>query len=196
METIREEKPNYVLKAKEAMLVPKNPNPWLGRIKKGVWIIVAFVILSSLIFQENMFKELSWSSQVMLVVLAVGLTFADGSHRVPSPFEIWFYDDYLILYREKYYYSRKVQRKEYWKFYYNEIEKIEFGTVKMRIAIYGDVEAIWYDYNKDGTVPEKPTYHRNVNRTICYFYTSADPDVDFVAEIEKHSPIKVVVAEK
>ena len=61
------------------------------------------------------------------------------------------------------------------------------------MTIYGDVETIWYNYHKDGTLPEKPTYHRTVKGGLCYFYTSASPEVDFVAEIETHSPIRVVV---
>lgn len=194
METIRMEKPNYVLKANEAVLVPKNDNPWLGRLKKAVWIIVGIIILGSIIFQDNIFSELNWSAQVMLIVLAIGLTFTGGSHRVPSPFEIWFYDDYLIVYREKHYYSRKVSRKEYDKFFYKDIQKIQFRKTTQRINIYGVVEGIWYNYNKDGTLPEKPTYHKTTD-SICFFYTSAEPDVDFVAEIEKHSPIKVIVDE-
>lgn len=55
------------------------------------------------------------------------------------------------------------------------------------------MEGIWYDYNKDGTLPAKPTYHRTIDGGICYFYTTEAPEVDFVSEIEKHSPIKVIV---
>jgi hypothetical protein len=193
VETIKLEKPNYVLKANEGVLVPKNDNPGLGILKKAVWIIVGVVILGSIIFQENLFSELSWSAQVLLVVFALGLTFTGGNKRVPSPFEVWFYDDYLIVYREKHYYSRKVSKKEYNKFLYKDIEKIEHRTVTERIGIYGKIEAIWYDYKKDGSLPEKPTYHKTTDRGLCYFYTSADPEVDFVAEIEKHSPIKINV---
>ncbi|GGA79732.1 hypothetical protein [Ornithinibacillus halotolerans] len=190
METIREEKPNYVLKAIEGVLTPKNP--WLSMLKKAIWIIVGLVILLSIIFQENMFSELSWSSQVMLIVLALVLTFTKNSMRVPSPFEIRFYNDYLVVFREKRYYG-KLPRKEFNKFYYDEIEKIVHRTTTERISIYGTIEGIWYDYKKDGTLPDKPTYHKTTKGGFCYFDTSTDKEVDFVAEIEKHSPIKVVV---
>ena len=61
-----------------------------------------------------------------------------------------------------------------------------------RIDMYGMEEVTWYDYNKDGTVPERPTYHRSVD-SLCFFYTMFDKDIDYVAEIEQHSPIKVTI---
>lgn len=48
---------------------------------------------------------------------------------------------------------------------------------------------------KDGSLPEKPTYHRTTDGGICYFYTTEEPEIDFVSEIEKHSPIKVQIVE-
>lgn len=53
---------------------------------------------------------------------------------------------------------------------------------------------MWFDYNKDGSLPEKPTIHRK-SEGICWFYTSPSPEVDFVAEVEKHSPIKVILSD-
>lgn len=187
------EKPNYVLKANEGILVPKNPS--LVPLKKAVWIIVALIIIGSLIFQDNLFTELSWSAQILLIALAIGVTIAGGNVRVPSPFEIWFFDDYLIVYREKRYYDSKVTRKEYNKYYYKDISKVEYRKLTNRIQFEGIIESVWYNYNKDGTLPEKPTYHRTTDGGICYFYTTASPEVDFVAEIEKHSPLKVQIVQ-
>ena len=168
-------KPNYVLKANEGVLVPKNESSPLGKIKLAVWIVIGVILLGSLIFQDNLFGELSGTAQVLLVVIAVGVTFAGGNKRVPSPFEIRFYDDYLVVYRESMYYSKKVIRKEYNKFFYKDINKCQYRVGTKRMNILGDVESIWYNYNKDGTLPEKPTYHRNVKGGICYFYTTEVP---------------------
>ncbi|WP_338470838.1 hypothetical protein R4Z10_18995 [Niallia sp. XMNu-256] len=152
------EKPNYVLKANEGVLVPKNENSLISKLKTPVWIIIGIIILGSLIFQENLFDELSETAQFLLIALTIGVTVAGGHKRVPSPFEIRFYNDYLVVYREKYYYSKKVQRKEYNKFYYKEITKCQYRSQTQRMNIFGDVECIWYNYNKDGTLPEKPFY--------------------------------------
>lgn len=189
------EQPNYVLKANEGILVPKNENLLLGKLKIVAWVIVGVIILGSLIFQTNLFRELSWTIKGLLVALVIGLSFVGGNKRIPSPFEIQFYDDYLIVYREKRYYDRKVTRKEYNKFFYKDIQKIEYRTGTKRIHMKGVIEGIWYDYNKDGSLPENPTYHRTTDGGICYFYTTEEPDIDFISEIEKHSPIKVQIVE-
>ena len=186
------EKPNYVLKANEAALVPKNEKSLLRKLRVPVWIIVGVIILGSLIFQDNLFGELSGTTQALFIAMAIGVTYGGGYTRVPTPFEIRFYDDYLIVYRDRHYYSKKMIRKEYDKFYYKDIKKCVYRAKTKRINIFGIVEGMWYKYNKDGSLPEKPTYHKTTN-SMCYFYTSADPEVDFVSEIEKHSPIKVVV---
>lgn len=193
MESIRMEEPNYVLKANEGVLVPKNEN--LSKLKVAVWIIVGVILIVSIVFQDNLFSELSWSARIMLVVLAVGLSFAGGNKRVPSPFEIQFYDDYLIVYREKKYYNKNLIRKEYDKFFYKDITKCQYRTQTKQINIYGIIEGIRYKYRKDGSLPENPSYHRTTNGGICWFYTTESPEIDFVAEIERHSPIKVSVEE-
>ncbi len=189
------EKSNYVLKANERVLVPKNENSLFSKLKPAVWIIVGVIVVGSIIFQDNLFSELSWSIRIMLIVIAIGVSFAGGYKRVPSPFEIRFYDDYFIVYRKKHYYSKKVIRKEYNKFFYKDIQKVEYRTGTKRIHIKGVIEGIWYNYNKDGTLPEKPNYHRTTDGGICYFYMTEAPEVDFVAEIESHSPIKVAIVE-
>lgn len=134
------EKPNYVLKANEGVLVPKNEN--LVPIKKAVWIIVGLIILGSFIFQDHLFSELTWSARIMLIVLAILVSFAGGTKMVPQPFEIWFFDDYLIVYREKNYYSKKLIRKEYNKFFYKDISKCIYRTTSEKFTIFGILEFI------------------------------------------------------
>lgn len=186
--------PNYVLKANEGILVPKNRTS-KHPLKVFVLIIVGIIIVGSIIFKDNLFSELSVTAKILLVSIVIGICFlGEGSERVPSPFEIWFYDDYLIVYREKHYYNRKVTRKEFDKFLYKDIRKCQYRTITKKINIYGIVEGIWYDYNKDGSLPDKPTYHKTTD-SICQFYTTEEPEIDFVQEIEKHCPIKVVITE-
>ena len=148
------EMPNYVLKANEGVLVPKDENSFLGSFVGGLFA---------------------------------------SSKMVPSPFEIQFFDDYLIIYREKKYYSKNVIRKEYDKFFYKDIAKCQFRTETKQINIYGIIEGIRYNYNKDGSLPEKPNYHKVTDGGISWFYTSESPHIDFVSEIEKNSPIKVII---
>lgn len=186
------EHPDYVLRAEEAVLVPKKDTEILVKLKPAVWIVIGIIIILSFIFGDNIYKELSWTARGLLVALAMGIFFVNSDERVPSPFEIWFYGDYLVIYREKHYYSRKVTRKEYDKFYYKDIKQCQFRTVTQRINFYGIVEGIWYNYRKDGTLPLEPTYHKTTD-SIRYFYTMYAKNIDFVREIEAHSPVRVEI---
>lgn len=61
--------PNYVLKTNEAVLVSKE-SKGLHAMKVAVGIIVAVIVLGSLIFQENLFAEMTWTTRILLVVIA------------------------------------------------------------------------------------------------------------------------------
>ncbi len=185
-------KPNYVLKADEGVLVSKNENSTLGIIKITVWIIVGVIILGSLVFHDNLFSELSWTTRILLIALAIGVIFKGGSKRVSSPIEIQFYDDHLVVYREKIQYKRNLILKKYDKFFYKDIRKCQYRTITKQINIYGIEEGIRYKYNKDGSLPTKPIYHKTTEG-LCYFYTTEAPEIDFVSEIERHAPVKVEI---
>lgn len=186
--------PIYVLKANEAAWAP-NPNAKLmGKIKKIVRIIILVLIAGSLLFGDNLFAELNGTSQVLLIVLFAGTFFVKTNHKVPTPFEIRFYEDRLVLYREKNYYNPKLSRMEFDTFMYKDIKKILYRTSTQRINIYGLVEGKWYNYNKDGSLPMKPSYHKTTD-SFSYFYTSADPEVDFIGTLEKYTSIKVIIEE-
>lgn len=181
----------YVLKFNETVRkIVKDTN---YKIKMAVLIIIGIIIIGSLIFQDNLFTELGWTSRIILISLFIGTLFTGKTEKIKSPIEIRFYDDHLIVYREKRFYSNKVSRMEFNKFYYKDITKCDFSKNTKRLNIVGKIEAIWYDYNKDNSVPSNPTYHRNVDGGICYFYTDLEENLDIVKEIEEHSTIKVKV---
>lgn len=186
--------PNYVLKTQEAVLVPVNQGVGLRFLKMGVWIVVAIIVIGSFIFQLNLFSELSWTARCLLIVLAVGVSFIGGKKTdVPSPIELQFYDSYLIVYRPKRYYSKKVTRKEINKMLYSDIKRCVYKVNSQRLQIYGNVAATWYNYDANGVVSSTPNYNRMVTDTLCYLSTRCAPNVDFKTEIESHSPIKVIV---
>lgn len=189
-DSMEEKAPNYVLKFNDRDL--KKVSDKNSKIKIAVLIIVAILIVGSFIFQDNLFAELSWTARVLLVCLAMGVMFTGKNEELPCPTEIRFYDDYLVVYCERKYYSKRVIRKMYDKFYYKDIHQVQFRRRTQRINIYGVVEGIWYNYNADGSLPQNPTYHKTVD-AICYFYTRLNPEIDYVKEFEEHSPIKVTV---
>lgn len=184
--------PKYVLKTYELAWAPKKNNTSISMVKNGVRIITILLLLASVIFHKNLFAEMSVTSQILLITLFLGTFFVSDKEKVEKPFEIRFYDDYLVLYREKQYYSPRLIRMEFDKFMYANIKKVQYRTETGRINIYGVVEGIWYNYNKDGSLPCTPSYHKTTD-SIAYFYTGKTPNTDFVKEIEAHAPIKVTI---
>ncbi len=187
-------RPNYVIQTNEAVLIPTNQSRGITFLKTGVWIVVAVIVLGSLLFQDNLFSELSWTARVLLFVLALGVTFLGGKKEyVPSPMELQFFEDHLVLYLPKRYYSKHVTRMEINQMKYSEITKCVYKSKSQRIHLYGKGTSTWYNYKADGTIPQTPTQVRNCTAGLLYFNTKFAIDVDFKTEIEKNSPIQVIV---
>jgi hypothetical protein len=182
--------PNHVLRAQEGMLAPKNDNPMLGAVKIAVWVIAAVIIVGSFIFKDNLFGNLAWTTRITFIVIVIVVCFIGGNKRIPSQFEVRFYNDYLVVYREKQYYNKKLSSMEYFKFFYKDIKNCDYDKTTQRMNIQGVLEATWYNYNTDGSLPANPTKQKTAD-SICYFYLiGKDPD-SFISEFETHSPIKV-----
>ena len=186
------EVPYYVLRANEGVRVPKNDSLVLYYLKKMIWWIIVLLIVCSFIFRDNLFLNVNIGVLGLLICVYLYIKILTKEVFVPSPFEIRFYADFMIIYREKYYYHTKLSRKQYDKFFYKDIHNCLYKKTSHRISIFGIVEGVWYDYKKDGTISNQPTYHKTVD-SICYFYTNMAPDVDFVVELETHAPIKVII---
>lgn len=186
------EEPNYIVRANEGVRMPKNDTLALYYTKKVLGWTIVLLIVWSFVFRESLLRGMSMGALVLLVCAFLRVRTLTKEEFVPSPFELWFYTDYIVIYREKYYYHTKLSRKQYDKFYYKDIHQCLYHEHSHRMDILGIVEGIWYDYNKDGTVPDKPTYHKTTD-SICYFYTNMAPEIDFVAELERHMPVKVTI---
>ena len=187
-------KPNYVIQTNEAVLIPTKQSSCFTFLKTGVWIVVTVIVLGSLLFQDNLFSELSWTARVLLIVLAFGVTFLGGKKEyAPSPMELQFFDDHLVLYLPKRYYSKRVTRMEINQMKYSEITKCVYKTKSQRIHLYGNGTSTWYNYKADGTIPQAPTQVRKYTAGLIYFNTQLATNIDFKIEIENHSPIHVIV---
>ena len=177
--------PKYILKANERVLIPKNNSFALYIVKKALWIIIAVLVIASLALRVNLFSEMSLGIKCLFVGLVILVIYKGGNKPQPSPFEMRFYEDYLVIYREKHYYDRKTSKMEYNKMYYTDIRDCDFNKKIERVTLHGVVEGTWYNYKKDGTLPQEPNYHKTTD-SQCYFYTTFAQNIDIVAEIEQH----------
>lgn len=187
------DKPNYVLTTNETVLIPRNKK--VNSLILPTWIIIITIIVISIIFQENLFLKLERTTQVLFVSIVITIFSVGGLKNAPSPIELRFYDEYLIVYRAKRYYDRKVTRMEYNKFIYKDVERCVYRSNQERLHIYGIVSVEWYNYSKSGEVPLQPTITKTAD-SLIFIRTSVSPDVDFISEIEKHTPIKVIIEDK
>lgn len=91
----------YISKDTQMMYETKNPNKILYGLKICLWIIFLLIIVFSLIFKENIFKSMSWTTSVLFFAALIGVSIASGgTKKVSSPIEIQFYKDYFIVYME------------------------------------------------------------------------------------------------
>ena len=146
-------------------------------------------------FGDNLLSELSGGTLALLVVLVLWTWFSKGKDvEDTAEIELQFYDEYLMIYRPKRYYSEKVTRREYNKMYYSEITRSTYEKKNKMLYFFGTVDGKRYNYAKDGSLPEKPTFDKIAKGTMQYISTRNVPDVmQLIEEIEAHSPIKVEV---
>lgn len=187
------QQPNYVLKFNETdSRKVKDRNYY---IKKAVVIIIAIIVIFSIIFGENLFLELSWTARILLIAIALGILFTGKKEDVPSPAELRFYDDYLLLFLERKYYSEKSIKQEYLKMKYSDITKVKYlpNTSNKRFQIYGNGHSLHYDVKKDGSLSIQPSRDKMIEEGMIYFSTNLNQNIDFIKEIEEHSPLKVEI---
>ena len=187
------EHPNYVLKFNETDSKKVKDSTYF--IKRAVIIIIAVIVISSIIFGDNLFLELSWTARILLISLALGMLFTSKTEDLPSPAELRFYDDYLVLFFHRKYYSEKCIRQEHLEMKYIDITKVKYfpNTSNKRFQIYGNGHSIWYDIKADGSIPTQPTEDRTYEKGMIYFSTNLNQNIDFIKEIEEHSPLKVEI---
>lgn len=187
------QQPNYVLKFNETdSRKVKDRNYY---IKKAVVIIIAIIVIFSIIFGENLFLELSWTARILLIAIALGILFTGKKEDVPSPAELRFYDDYLLLFLERKYYSERSIKQEYLKMKYSDITKVKYlpNTSNKRFQIYGNGHSLHYDVKKDGSLSIQPSRDKMFEKGMIYFSTNLNQNIDFIKEIEEHSPLKVEI---
>ena len=185
--------PNYVLKFNETDSKKVKDSNYF--IKKTVVIIIAAIVILSIIFGDNLFLELSWTARILLISLALGVLFTEKKEDVPSPAELRFYDDYLVLFLHRKYYSEKSIQKQYMEMKYSDITKVKYfpNISNKRFQIYGNGHSIIYDVQKDGSVSKQPSWDKMFKEGMIYFSTNLNQNIDFIKEIEEHSPLKVEI---
>lgn len=184
------EQPLYTLRFTDGLMKPKKESA-----AKTVLIVLLCVaggifLLLVLAFGFEIIKELSIPSLGLLIYSISVLVSQSGKEMAQTPCELQFYGDYLIQFCPRRYYNRKKIRQEYYKFYYRDITRCVYRTDKKHICFMGKVDAVFYSYDKNGTLSGTPERHV-LTDSASSFYTGFAPEINFVQEIETHSPLRV-----
>lgn len=183
--------PNYVLQFDDEQFVPKNETPFFLFVKWFFVVFVFFVILGSILFQDLLWADFSLSIWFCIISVCFYILQNNGVHSERCRMQLQFYDDYLVQYIPKRYYSKTLSRMEYRKIYYKDVKRCVFHQNLGKIVIYGLVECRFHDYNGD-VVVYKPLLNNPIHNRFVEFYVTFSPAIDFVSEIENHSPLKVI----
>ena len=171
---------SYKTKGKTVIVV-KNAYYYM---KKAIAGLIIVLIVFSFIFGENLFAELGTSTLMLLIAVVINLFFNTKTHEKTNyDIEFDFFDNYLMIYRNKKQCTPKVTRRDF--FTYRCISKVEYDYRLKRLDIHGNLEGLSYNYNKDGTLPEKPSKITNVKNTYEAIYLVYDEDVDNIINLVK-----------
>lgn len=182
------EQPLYTLRFNDGLMKPKKESA-----AKNILIILLCVaggifLLLVLMFGFEIIKELSLPSLALLIYSVAVLVSQSGRELAQTPCELQFYNDSIIQFCPRRYYNKKKIRQEYYKFYYRDIKRCVYHTGSRTITLAGMVDAVFYSYDKNGNLSGAPSQRITADSTSS-FYTGFAPEIDFVKEIEAHSPI-------
>lgn len=181
----------YAIDYKEAVLPAEIA---CKRQKVALLILIAIPLLFQLVFGESLMANLSTSAKFMYYGLLISLAgkiffHGDRSDRIPSALRIEFYEDYIVLYREKRAYSTWDVRRECAVITYDDNFKIQYSEKNYKVTVHGTTTLTQQWYRKDGTLKERV---RKIGPTqlFWYFYTYLD-DRDILGLLEKYTPATV-----
>lgn len=184
----------YSIKEKELIVHNAKKQPPIIYIKYGVWCIVLFLCLCSLIFKENFFLEINKTSLWLLIALVFSTLFIKKKKiDAKSDFELRLYKDKLVLYRPKITYSKRMTRREVNTIYYNDLEDIKYNKKNNSLYIHGNVHFKWTKYNTNSSILQDVPYRdKKIDKTLCFLNTDYIDMDDFIKQVETHSNIKII----
>lgn len=187
--------PNYVLRTNEAILNPHSQPKGEKNFRWAVLTAIALLMLYSFITGNNLFSALPWFGWVGLGLVVIRAIFRPKPSNNSSRMEIRFFDDGIVLYQTRRNPAKQITRKQLTAFMYDNIAQVTHKKENKLIQILGAGTSVWYDSDSQGNLPETPTKKQSFSKALVQFSTTLAPELDFVQEIEDHSPLKVVIEE-
>ena len=185
------ETPRYVLKVNEGIVITDPNKMILALSRYMLWFVAGAILIGSIILKSNLLSELSLTSKILLALMLVYSITWKTKKAISLPLELRFYNEYLVIYREKIYHSAtKVIHKEINTVRYDDVKICEHNAKTNRISIIGKYHFTWYNYDRSGVVSQTANRDSIIDNALVSFVVM-DNDINITKEIENHSPIKV-----
>ncbi|MGM9942294.1 MAG: hypothetical protein ACI32N_09950 [Bulleidia sp.] len=185
--------PKYVIKSYDSMVIKQYKNQFQKTVRYSIYVILAILLLFRFLLKIDLYGDLpSLSKMTLGIVVVYTLLYAKQTVEVKTPFEISFYDDYIEIYLPKRIYSARLSQKELWKISYADLKSIQYEKETKMLYIYGNIDATWYDYKKDGTLPDLPTKHKYAKDAMVEFTLCNDDAEQIISDLKQYGNITVI----
>lgn len=182
------DKYSYEIKCKQEVSVAKNQ--FLNRVT-GVMFFISFVIVLCTFLYGGIARIIPLPVRLFIIGVTVLLFCIPNGKPKLVNLEIRFYDDYFVIYDERNY---GLDSLTYQKIFYRDVERCQYKKKSKKVEIFCIVTVACYGI--DGSEHQVDEKHRRPVKEMCWFTTDVEPVIDFIEEIESHSPIEVTTLEE
>lgn len=188
------ETPKHVIYSQQTKIAGEYRSPLHKFIRYTVIFLIILMLAAKFVLDIDLYGELSTLPKMLLgLALVETLFFAKTDKDHVTPFEIQIFDDYIVIDEKKRYYHKNLTRRNICKIYYMDLEKIEYETKTRMFYIYGaKMDVRWYNYRKDGTLPDVPTRQKIAEDALWHFRLPDNEGETIIKQLKQYANIEVL----
>lgn len=100
--------------------------------------MIGIIVVGTILLDANLLAELSGSARTFVILLVLGfIVFGVQKEYTPSPMELQFYEDHLVLYLPERYYNKRATSKVINQMKYADVTRCVYKAKSQRVHIYG-----------------------------------------------------------
>lgn len=181
-------KPTEVIHFKSRILIKNNNSKGREVIK---WILIIVTVLAVIIGMLCGISALVSELPIFVLLIPTIVMFftTSGSHEEWTDAELQFFDEYLVYVHKGIQHGTKSQ-DEFYKFRYQDIDKIVLISASRRISIYGRFHYDFCTINSNGEYSGVKSANC---KSFAHFYITQNEDIDWNGIFEKYTGKEIIV---